>query len=219
MFNIQCSEFVGNCITFSPHSSLDGVDHLIRLFWSEPSSFIVCASFHPQNYYSQLWALAVAPEGSKRTVACRALCFLGTCALILTLHLLARLWFTAAAGPLFQTEVFISSWDPALLHEILLSTNDEKRTWSGGFEPTPLRANIFTKQILTPKTTVPWLRVSSLFLFCTTHVSNRCCTLKSIFFFLIWLQVACIISICQSWYITVIQYEQVIEAHTWIQYC
>ena len=37
------------------------------------------------------------------------------------------------------------------------------------------------------------------------------------FFFLIWLQVACIISICQSWYITVIQYEQVIEAHTWIQ--
>ena len=33
-------------------------------------------------------------------------------------------------------------------------------------------------------------------------------------FFYIWLQVACIISIYQSWYITVIQYEQVIETHT-----
>ena len=29
---------------------------------------------------------------------------------------------------------------------------------------------------------------------------------------------ACIISICQSWYNTIIQFEQVIEAHTWIQY-
>ena len=41
----------------------------------------------------------------------------------------------------------ISSQDPALLHEILLSTNDEKRTRSGRFEPTTsklilLRANI-----------------------------------------------------------------------------
>ena len=48
--NIRCSEFVANCITFSPHSSLDRVDHLIRLFSPEPSSFIVCASFNPQNY-------------------------------------------------------------------------------------------------------------------------------------------------------------------------
>ena len=148
-------------LLFSPHSSLDGVDHLIRLFFFVWTIFLCCVCFIPSTeLYSQPWALAIAPECSKRTVACRALCFLGTCALILPLHLLARLLFTAAGGPSFQTEVFISSWDPALLHEILLSTNDEKRTWSGGFEPTPLRANIFTKQILTPKTTVPWLNFS-----------------------------------------------------------
>ena len=47
LVNIRYSEFVANC--FSPHSSLDGVDHLIRLVLSEPPSFFI-TSRHPQTY-------------------------------------------------------------------------------------------------------------------------------------------------------------------------
>ena len=55
-------------LIFSPHSPLDGVDHLIRLFRiasSEPSSFVVC--FVPRsNSLRSSSIFAVSPSGPRR---------------------------------------------------------------------------------------------------------------------------------------------------------
>ena len=77
---------------FAPHSSLDGVDHLIRLITSEASSFFFFVVFAPTTeLYIQPCTLAVAPECTKRTVDCRYLCFLRLDLVTPLLHLLALL--------------------------------------------------------------------------------------------------------------------------------
>ena len=53
---IRCSEFGGCLANILLHSSLDGVDHLIRLFSffenSEPSSFFLSSTFHFRSFVS-----------------------------------------------------------------------------------------------------------------------------------------------------------------------
>ena len=75
-----CGYLHFNCICSHQHSSVDGVDHLIRLlFSSEPSSFVVYCFFVPStDTYLQPWVLTVIPEDSKRMVDRRHLCFLSS---------------------------------------------------------------------------------------------------------------------------------------------
>ena len=72
---------------------------------SEPSSFFFLCFFPSSiDIYVQPWDLAVAPEVSKRTVSRRRLWFLRARVLIqfFPLHLLTRLWFTAAGCLRFE---------------------------------------------------------------------------------------------------------------------
>ena len=73
--NIWRSEFVADCI-FAPHSSLDGVDHLFRLF--HPNHLpLLYTSFHPQIYTinHEYWPLPPSTRNEWLIVR-RALCFL-----------------------------------------------------------------------------------------------------------------------------------------------
>ena len=52
---IQCSEFVADCNFFSPHSSSDGVDHLIDFFFNRSFFFMLCSTFEPLSlFFSRL---------------------------------------------------------------------------------------------------------------------------------------------------------------------
>ena len=77
--NIRCSEFVADCksFLFAPHSSLYGVNHLIRIYPNHLPSLCMLRSFYPQTYIigNEYWPSP--PSDSKRIVNYfRALWFL-----------------------------------------------------------------------------------------------------------------------------------------------
>ena len=119
-------------IFFSPHSPLDGVNHLIR-FYIHPNHLpsLYASSLPSTDIYVQPWILTVIPENLKQMVDRRYLCFLRSLVKSLLLHLLTRLWFTAAGCPHFWQWIILfhtrglGSW----------LTNRKKEHGWAGFEP------------------------------------------------------------------------------------
>ena len=130
-------------IIFSSHSSLDGVDNLIRLLRIWTIFFLRNTSCHPQTYTSshEPW-LSLPKTRNEWLDVCRCLCFLRL--LIKSLarahssHLLARLWFTAACDFLLEFEfayencLFTWGTKPWLKADNFFP---QKKNGPAGFEP------------------------------------------------------------------------------------